>query len=189
MPALETILKDAWLPLLAVWIAGALKAKPKAYTERPDSRLGHLLTIAVALSLLFWDRARMGVLAARIVPKSEAAAAIAIVLTAAGILLAIWARVCLGGNWSAIVAIKQDHALIRTGPYRYVRHPIYAGILTAMLGNAVGFGEVGCLLAIPIAFAAFLAKARMEDAFLDARFGAAHRLYREQVKSLIPLVL
>jgi protein-S-isoprenylcysteine O-methyltransferase Ste14 len=189
MPSVDTILKYAWLPMLAVWTLGALKAKPKAYTERPDSRLGHLLTIAVAMTLLFWDRARAGILAARLVPRSDAASAIAIALTFAGILLAIWARLYLGGNWSAIVAIKQDHSLVRSGPYRYVRHPIYAGILTAMLGNAIGFGEAGCLLSIPIAFAAFLAKARMEDDFLDARFGAEHRRYREQVKSLIPLVL
>jgi protein-S-isoprenylcysteine O-methyltransferase Ste14 len=189
MPSLDTILKDAWLPLMAVWIAGALKAKPKAYTERPSSRLGHLVTIAIALTLLFSDRVRGGILGLRVVPRSDAASAIALALTAAGILLAIWARLYLGGNWSAIVAIKQDHSLVRTGPYRYVRHPIYAGILTAMLGNAVGFGEAGCLLSVSIAFAAFLAKARMEDAFLDARFGAAHRLYREQVRSLIPHVL
>jgi protein-S-isoprenylcysteine O-methyltransferase Ste14 len=186
---LEAVLKDAWLPLAAVWTIGALKAKPKAYTERPDSRLGHLVTIAIALTLLFSEPARFGVLGLRIVPPSGAAAAVAIALTAAGIALAIWARLYLGGNWSAIVAIKQDHALVRTGPYRVIRHPIYAGILIAMLGNAIGFGEAGCFLAVAIAFAAFLAKARLEDAFLDTRFGADHRLYRARVKSLIPLVL
>jgi protein-S-isoprenylcysteine O-methyltransferase Ste14 len=189
MPTLDTLLRGAWLPLCAVWIAGALKAKPKAYTEHASSRFGHLMAIGVAMTLLFWDRARAGILAVRVVPRSDATTAIAVVLTFAGILLAIWARVYLAGNWSAVVAIKQDHSLIRTGPYRFVRHPIYAGFLIAMLGNAIGFGEAGCLLSLPIAFAAFLAKARMEDAFLDARFGAAHRLYRQQVKSLIPLVL
>lgn len=186
---LEAILKDAWLPLAVVWTVGALKAKPKAYTERPDSRLGHIVTIAIALTLLFSGPARFGILGLRVTPPSAVTGAIAIALTAAGIGLAMWARLYLGGNWSAIVAIKQDHALICSGPYRFVRHPIYAGILTAMLGNAIGFGEVGCFLAVAIAFAAFLAKARLEDAFLDARFGADHRRYRAEVKSLIPLVL
>lgn len=189
MPNLETLLKDAWLPLAAVWAIAALKVKRKAYTERPNSRLGHLLTIAAALTLLFSADARIGILGVRVVPRSDTAAAVAIALTAAGILLAIWARLYLGGNWSAIVAIKQDHSLVRSGPYAVVRHPIYTGILTAMLGNAIGFGEAGCLLAVAIAFAAFLAKARMEDAFLAARFGAAHQQYRAEVKSLIPLVL
>jgi protein-S-isoprenylcysteine O-methyltransferase Ste14 len=189
MPSLDTVLTDAWLPLLAVWILASLKVKRKAYTERPDSRIGHLLTIAAAAALLFSARARVGILGIRVVPASAAAAAIALALTVAGVLFAIWARLYLGGNWSAVVAIKHGHKLVRTGPYKIVRHPIYAGIVTAMLGNAIGFGEFGCLLAVAIAFAAFLAKARMEDAFLDARFGPAHQHYREQVKTLIPLVL
>jgi protein-S-isoprenylcysteine O-methyltransferase Ste14 len=189
MPSLDTLLRDAWLPLCAVWLAAALKVKRPAYTERPDSRIGHVLTIAIAMALLFSGRVRAGILGMRVVPPSGAAAAIALALTAAGILLALWARLYLGTNWSAIVAIKQDHSLVRTGPYRLVRHPIYAGILTGMLGNAIGFGEAGCFLGVAIAFAAFLAKARLEDTFLDGRFGAAHRLYRRQVKSLIPLVL
>ena len=189
MPSLETLLKDAWLPLAAVWAVAALKVKREAYTERPQSRVGHLVTVAAALTLLFSPGVRAGILAVRVVPHSPTAAAIAIALTATGVLLAIWARLYLGGNWSAVVAIKQDHSLVRSGPYALVRHPIYAGILTAMLGNAIGFGEAGCLLAVAIAFAAFLAKARMEDAFLDACFGDAHRRYRAQVKSLIPLVL
>jgi protein-S-isoprenylcysteine O-methyltransferase Ste14 len=189
MPPLETILRDAWLPLAAVWAAGALKVKRQAYSERPSSRLGHILTVAIAFAMLFTDRARPGLLGLRVFPRNDLATALALLLTAAGILLAIWARLHLGRNWSAIVAIKQDHALIRTGPYAAVRHPIYAGILTAMLGNAIGFGELGCFLSVMIAFAAFLAKSRMEDAFLDARFGQAHRLYSAQVKSLIPLVL
>ena len=55
--------------------------------------------------------------------------------TSAGALLAIWARLYLGGNWSAIVAVKQGHTLVRTGPYRIVRHPIYAGLLAAVGGT------------------------------------------------------
>jgi protein-S-isoprenylcysteine O-methyltransferase Ste14 len=124
-----------------------------------------------------------------VIPESAAAEYAALVLTGAGALFAIWARLYLGGNWSAIVAVKQGHTLVRTGPYRIVRHPIYAGLLAALAGTAVGYGYVGGLLAMVVAFAAWLAKARLEESFLMAEFGAAYGEYRREVKTLIPFVL
>lgn len=55
---------------------------------------------------------------------------------------AVWARVHLGRNWSGIVTVKEDHELIRTGPYGYVRHPIYTGLITGLIGT----GEVPALV-------------------------------------------
>ena len=81
-------------------------------------------------------------------------------LTFAGIAFAIWARVWIAGNWSSDVTLKRDHELIVTGPYRWVRHPIYTGILVALIGTALAVGEWRGALAVVLAAGAFWRKLR-----------------------------
>ena len=104
-------------------------------------------------------------------------------------LFAIWARNVLGRNWSGIVTLKQDHELIRTGPYRYVRHPIYTGLLIAFAGSAIARGEWRGLLALAIAFVALWRKLKLEEQWMIETFGDAYRRYRDEVRALIPFVL
>ena len=111
------------------------------------------------------------------------------VVTALGLGLSVWARVHIGGNWSAIVTIKRDHALVRDGPYRYVRHPIYTGILLAFVGSALARDEWRGVLATAIAFAALWRKLRLEELWLTEVFGDEYRRYRNEVRALIPFVL
>jgi protein-S-isoprenylcysteine O-methyltransferase Ste14 len=179
----------AWLTLGLVWVVAAMAVKRTVRAEPLDSRAGHLITFAVAFTLLFSSRLRIGPLAWRVVPSSEALAAAGLALTIGGIFFAIWARFYLGGNWSAMVTIKQQHTLIRTGPYAIVRHPIYAGLLLAMFGTALEVSELRGFLAVVLAFAAWLAKSRLEESFLLAQFGEAYLHYRQEVKSLVPFVL
>ena len=86
---------------------------------------------------------------------------------AAGLAFTVWARICLGRNWSGTVTLKQDHELVRTGPYRFVRHPIYTGLLVAIAGSAVVRGEWRAALALVIAFAALWRKLRLEERWLE----------------------
>ena len=67
-------------------------------------------------------------------PHNLTTGVIADVVTFLGLLLTLWARVVLGGNWSSGVAFKEQHELIERGPYAYVRHPIYSGVLLMFLG-------------------------------------------------------
>jgi protein-S-isoprenylcysteine O-methyltransferase Ste14 len=83
----------------------------------------------------------------------------------------MWARYCLGDNWSAAVSIREDHELVRRGPYRAMRHPIYSGILLGMLGTVIVVGEVRGILGLVIVYAGFYGKARKEDAWLTREFG------------------
>jgi protein-S-isoprenylcysteine O-methyltransferase Ste14 len=84
-------------------------------------------------ALPFSARLRVGPLAWRFVPDSPVVAWAGLAVTAAGFTFAIWARMLLGGNWSSSMTVKQDHQLIRQGPYSIVRHPIYSGLLLALL--------------------------------------------------------
>jgi protein-S-isoprenylcysteine O-methyltransferase Ste14 len=78
--------------------------------------------------------------------------------------------------------------LIRGGPYKYARHPIYTGLLGVFFGSAVALGELRGLLAVALAFAAFLVKSRREEKLMVGHFGAEYEAYRREVKALIPYV-
>ena len=109
-------------------------------------------------------------------------------LTLVGSAFALWARVSLGRDWSSAIEIKQDHILAQRGPYAVVRHPIYTGILLAMLGTALAVGTLRGLAAVGLALIAFLQRANVEEAFLTQQFGARYAEYKREVKKIIPLV-
>ena len=87
------------------------------------------------------------------------------------------------------MTIKEGHQLIRTGPYSVVRHPIYSGLLLAVIGTALVVGEVRGLVAVTIAFTAWLAKLRTEEAFLMEQFGSQYEEYRRHTRALVPFIL
>ena len=100
------------------------------------------------------------------------------------------ARLYLGQNWSATATIKQDHELIRRGPYRLVRHPIYTGTLIAAAGTAIAFGELRDLLALPLVIVGFWLKARSEERLLMSNFGDRYAADRREVRgAIIPYLL
>jgi protein-S-isoprenylcysteine O-methyltransferase Ste14 len=178
-----------WILLGLYWVASGITLKPVARRERPAARAAHLGLMLVACVLLFNSRASLGPLATRFVPDADWTGWVGIGLTAAGCAFAVWGRALLGANWSATVTLKQGHELVRGGPYAWVRHPIYAGLLVAVLGTALVVGEVRALLAFAIAFAAWLEKARREERFLMDQFNGEYVEYSRSVKRLIPFLL
>jgi len=101
-------------------------------------------------------------------------------------LFAIWARSTIGKDWSAEVQIKQGHELIRTGPYRMIRHPIYTGLLVAVAGTAIATGQVRSILGFLIILFGFIRKAKKEESFLSAEFGAAFAEHRRRTGFFLP---
>jgi protein-S-isoprenylcysteine O-methyltransferase Ste14 len=112
-----------------------------------------------------------------------------VAVTAAGLLLTWWARIHLGRLWSSAITRKQEHRLIDTGPYHFVRHPIYTGLIMALLATgATETTPVALLGAVIIAFGLWL-KARAEEGFLAAELGVdAYASYRRRVPMLIPFL-
>ncbi|HTU51330.1 MAG TPA: isoprenylcysteine carboxylmethyltransferase family protein, partial [Acidobacteriaceae bacterium] len=103
--------------------------------------------------------------------------------------LAIWARLALGGNWSSDVTVKMGHTLMTSGPYAYVRHPIYSGLLLTVLGTAIVFGEARCFLAFVLMLTGFWIKFHAEENFMEEEFGQQYSNYKQRVKALIPHVI
>jgi protein-S-isoprenylcysteine O-methyltransferase Ste14 len=168
------------------WIAAAVRNKATARREPLVSRLAHVVPLAVGAALLAWPARRWSALAWRLWPPSPAADWIGVALVMAGLAFAIWARVHLGGNWSGTVTVKQGHELIRSGPYGYVRHPIYTGLITALIGTTVASGTVQAAIGLAIIVVAFVRKSRTEEDFMRETFPGEYQRYSAEVPALIP---
>jgi protein-S-isoprenylcysteine O-methyltransferase Ste14 len=125
-------------------------------------------------------------LGTRFVPDSPAIQWLGVAIMACGVAIAFWARFHLGANWSGVVTLKQGHELIRTGPYRTIRHPIYTGILLAFLGNAIAVGQVRGLIGLLVIWLSFYVKARREESFLAQEFGANFNEHTQHTGMFLP---
>jgi protein-S-isoprenylcysteine O-methyltransferase Ste14 len=178
-----------WLAFIVFWIAMARGGKAVAERESVYSRLSHYLPLAIAIYLIAAPHVPIAVLEERFVrlvlwPVRAGAA-----LTFAGIAFAIWARLWIAGNWSSDVTLKRDHELIVDGPYRWVRHPIYTGILIALAGTALAVGEWRGVLGVVVAGAAYWRKLTIEEAVMRRQFGEAYAQYAARVPALVPFII
>src|SRR5258706_9823495 len=172
--------------LCLYWILPALRPKPVKSRESSGQRVNYVLPLALGLILLFNSRAHYSWLGMRFAPDTIAVAVTGVVLTAAGVALAMWSRLVLGENWSAAVSIRKDHELIRMGPYRIIPHPIYTCLLLGLLGTALVVGEVRGLLALVIVGRGFYVKACKEEAFLALEFGAGFEAHAKHTGMFLP---
>jgi protein-S-isoprenylcysteine O-methyltransferase Ste14 len=175
-----------WYAFALYWAITALRVKRTKAAEKPAHRLATLLVMTVAFVLLFSHRVRLGALDLRFVPDDARIAWAGIALTAVGAAIAIWARYCLGEYWSARVTLKEGHQLIRSGPYGFVRHPIYTGMLLAATGTALVVGEWRGVLAVVLIFVTHSRKAAREEVLLATEFGEEYAVYRQSTGFLFP---
>lgn len=187
-PAPGAILRDLWILFALYWVVSAFQRKKTKRRESLLQRLRYVLPLVVAFHLLWRPEAHYGWLAARFVPDTLTVAWLGVLLTAAGVAVAFWARYHLGANWSGVVTLKENHELIRTGPYRTIRHPIYTGILLMMFGTAVALGEVRGLIALAVAWLSFYVKARHEESFLAQEFGPRFAEHSRHTGMFLPRI-
>jgi protein-S-isoprenylcysteine O-methyltransferase Ste14 len=175
-----------WLAWAVYWILSATHSKATRRRESLGSRLAHIVPLTLGGVLLAWHAAPLGVFRDRLWPSSFAAYWIGVALIALGLAFSVWARVHLGGNWSGSVTVKEAHELIRSGPYRYVRHPIYTGLLAAVLGSAIAAGTLRAVLGLLIIAVALVRKSRIEERFMRETFPGEYQRYCAQTPALIP---
>lgn len=176
----DPVIAICWMIFVAVWAVSAFFVKRTA--ERSLSWLWLLAVAAFGFGLI-------GVIPGvrrPLWPQTAAIWAMANILTVTGLAVTLWARAVLGQNWSGAIVLKESHELIRRGPYAFVRHPIYSGLLLMLLGTALASARLSSFLVLAMTFVLVAIKARFEEQFMTRHFPDAYPEYRRQVKALIP---
>jgi protein-S-isoprenylcysteine O-methyltransferase Ste14 len=180
VPTLKNAIAIAWIPFWIYWLMSATGVKE----SRPGRRwtpIGGLSAVAIILIVRVF---RTGSLAVH----SPVLGAIGAVMFVSGIALAIWARVHLGRNWGMPMTERLEPELITSGPYRYIRHPIYTGLLLGLFGTALATNLIGLVIAAVLS-GVFYYAARVEERNLTAAFPTTYPAYQASTKMLIPFIL
>lgn len=188
-PVYRYVFPVLWLSWMGYWWAASRNVKITLRRESVPSRLGHIIPLTLAAALLALPNFPIAILGERFLPFGVWPFWAGVVLTLGGLLVTVWARVHLGTNWSGTVTLKLEHELITSGPYGFVRHPIYSGLLLAFIGSALARAEWRGLLAVALAFWAFWRKLQIEEQWMRERFGGAYAEYARRVAALVPFVL
>lgn len=184
----KEICGDIWLLFFFLWILAGLRTKQRLQAADWRARLSYGIPVVIGFALLFSERWGIPALEVRLLPRSDDLGLVAVLITLLGLAFAVWARVHLGKNWSSAPMIKQEHQLIRSGPYRFVRHPIYSGLLVAAAGTFLAVGRVRGALGILIIWLGFEIKSRIEEQFMVQTFGAEYEDYRHVTGGIFPRI-
>ena len=188
MLSAEHVVALSWIVFVAVWVITPLVFRPtkrwsvRSVGTRRRLALGGRVWIVSAIVIFALRR-----LAFHPYQFAQPVRDVGAVICVAGVAVAVWARLILGRSWGMPMSTHSEPTLIRTGPYAYVRHPIYSGILLAMIGSALATG-LGWLIALAVTIVYFVYALRVEESDLRASFPREYPEYAAHTKRLIPLV-
>jgi protein-S-isoprenylcysteine O-methyltransferase Ste14 len=176
-----------WNALALVWVVMWLGMKQAKKSETPAERLQHVIPVVLAFWLLFENY--YAILDAKLIPQTRLLLWCGLLLTALGVGISISARLSLGANWSGMVVLKQGHELVRKGLYRWIRHPIYTGILLGFIGTALIKSHARGWLGFVVLLLSFYFKARREENFLRQEFGEGFEEHRRRTGMFLPKLI
>ncbi|MGH7023423.1 MAG: methyltransferase family protein [Caulobacteraceae bacterium] len=177
---------DAWA---LSWVVAALWARRVASRPPLAESLVYLVPMSLGALLLFFGSSKLSPLygGAPLWTLPGWASWIATLAAVAGLAFTWWARITLGDLWSGAVTRKEDHVIIRAGPYRLVRHPIYSGLILAAVALAIDVGQLANLIGAAILILGVFLKARLEERFLSQELGEqAYAGYKRTTPMLVP---
>jgi protein-S-isoprenylcysteine O-methyltransferase Ste14 len=189
MTILSIAFKIVWLIVIVYWFVAACFVKRAVRTQSALDRVGWAALpagIAIVCSLALGELHPERV---HLVRYSYGFAIVWFVVLFLGAVFAVWARTTLGRNWSGMVTIREGHTLVRSGPYRWLRHPIYTGLLAMVFATAIFYGTVLALSLAVYALLIVAMKIRLEEVWMIEEFGDEYREYQRKVKALIPKVI
>ena len=175
-----------WLIFLVYWIVASFRVNKMERQEPQGEKLVRILLAVVGWYLLSKNDPRFGVLNLRFVRFHFSVFILGAVMTWAGVAFAIWARYHIGRFWSASVALKAGHELIRSGPYSRIRHPIYTGIVVALAGTTLAVGRYRGVVAFALILASLIRKSRQEEVLLAEQFGPVFEEHRRHTGFFLP---
>lgn len=179
-----------WVVWYVYWIVSArnrIRDTNDSIAKRESAigRLGYTALVVVGFGLVIWHPLHPD-LQKRLWPSSGEWVGVGLAIETAGLALAVWARQTLGKNWTGRITTGGSQELVVRGPYRFVRHPIYSGLLFAVLGTATVVGKPRAFLGFALMLVGVLIKLRREEAALRQHFGSLYEAYAERVSALIP---
>ena len=175
-----------WVAWAAYWIVAARQTASNRRAESVLIGASYRIPLLVGIILMVFSSVSPPGVGFALWPHNPFILGIVDLLTIAGLGLAVWARLHLGKYWSGRITLKVDHRVIQTGPYAWVRHPIYSGLILALLGTAISIGTVQAVFGFAFILVSFLRKLTLEENWLRSHFGAEYELYQKRVSALIP---
>jgi protein-S-isoprenylcysteine O-methyltransferase Ste14 len=181
--ALDIVIGVGWVAFWIYWLAASVgvKAGRTRWARFASVRVAIILVALLLLRL----NARKGHQA---VTNDPWLRGIGLVIFLLGLALAVWARIYIGRNWGMPMSEKADPELVTTGPYSVIRHPIYSGIILAMVGTTVAVSWYW-LIAVVLLGVYFLYSAAVEERYLAEVFPDAYPRYQQSTKMMIPFIL
>jgi protein-S-isoprenylcysteine O-methyltransferase Ste14 len=182
MRVIDLVILVGWIAFWLYWLAASTTAKAGRTSWGPFAGFRVALILLVLLLL------RLKLLKTHAVNHDLSLGGIGLALFALGLGLAVWARVYLGQNWGMPMTQKDDPELVTTGPYHAVRHPIYSGMILAMIGTAIAV-SVYWLIAAVVLGGYFIYSAVREERYMGERFPDSYPGYKQSTKMLVPFLL
>jgi protein-S-isoprenylcysteine O-methyltransferase Ste14 len=178
----DTVIFAVWVAFWIYWLAASVGVKAG------QTRWARFAGVRIVLILAILLLVRVRAFKVHVTTNDPWLEGIGLAIFVLGLALAVWARVYLGRNWGMPMSQKVDPELVTTGPYRRVRHPIYSGIILAMIGTSIAV-SLYWLVALVVIGAYFLFSAVEEERFMASRFPDTYPEYKRSTKMLIPFIL
>ena len=177
-----------WIGWVVSWVAASLwsgRTEKRAATR--EMWIYRIVIFAGAILIAPWTAQVLGERPAWQVGYYDTYAFVGVMLT--GLALTWWARIHLGSLWSSAITRKEKHRLVDTGPYAFVRHPIYTGLIIALLATAAIEATLVALLGALLIVLGLWVKARAEERFLSPELAPeTYESYRRRVPMLVPFL-
>jgi protein-S-isoprenylcysteine O-methyltransferase Ste14 len=181
MRAIELVFAVGWGAFWLYWLVAAFSIKRGRVPWSRELRIRAVIAVIVILLI------RLRVFRGHGLNTDPWRAGSGLVLFAAGLGFAVWARVRIGRNWGSPMAQKDEPELVTSGPYHLVRHPIYSGILAAGVGTAVALSWTW-LIPVVLVGVYFLYSATVEERYLSEQFPDTYPAYKRTTKMLLPFI-
>jgi len=181
MRVVDAVIVACWAVFWVYWLVAARGVKSG---RSPWSRF---LGARVALIVVIVFLVRVLGFRSHPIRNDPVLAGVGLAIFVLGLALAVWARLCIGRNWGTPMSRKDEPELVTAGPYRRIRHPIYTGLILAMLGTALATTLYG-LIAVAVLGGFFIYSATSEEAYLTTRFPDSYPAYKRSTKMLIPFI-
>ena len=194
---IETALTILWVAWIIYWVVGEplyqyAKHRSKAVLNWGRTRsniLSYVLLMASFGILQISFTGQLAFLGEGFLSDEVGVSLIGFLLAVAGLAFSVWARLYLGSNWSPIATLKKDQILVTSGPYGIVRHPIYSGLIVAIIGTALAFGGYRVIISILCVFLFAWVRITEEEKLMSKQFGKEYAEYKKKVKAIIPGVI